>query len=102
MFLQIQVMLDESKVFKLVARLHTDNETGLVHQQVMDLDQAVDKSFIHLLAPTMMEFKDITAIASPELIAKAFAEAEAKAATEATNASQDNMIQEGEVVELGA
>lgn len=96
MFIQVQVMLDESGVFKLVARLHTENETGLVHQQVIDLHENVDKAFVKLLHPNMMEFKDITATASAELIAKALADQAAKEAEKA------NEIQEGEVVELEA
>ncbi len=96
MFVQVQVMLDESNKFKLVARLHTENETGLVHQQVVELDESLNKSFIRLLHPNMMEFKDVTATASSELIAKALAEQAEKEAAKA------NEIQEGEVTPVEA
>jgi hypothetical protein len=83
MLVQVQVVYNETdgvKTFKLVARIHTDNETGLVHQQVLDLDESLDLSFIKLLYPNMLNFEGITAVASPEVIANALKEQEEQAA----------------------
>ncbi len=92
MLVQVQVMLDESDVFKLVVRLQTENDTPLVHQQVLELDGNVDKSFVKLLHPNMIEFKDIHGVASAELLAKTAAEAKAKEEAESAPAVVDGEV----------
>lgn len=97
MHFQVQVVLDENDKFKLVVRLYTSNEMGLVHHQVLELDENPDKSFVKLFSPILMEFKGITATASPEVIQEVMAEQARKAAE--IRAEQEKLEIEGATIE---
>lgn len=104
MFVQVQLVLDKDNVYKLVARIHTDNDTPLVHQQVIELDTVETKALIKALHPNMVEFEGVTVTASPETIEKALAEQAAlaektRAEKEAQEAALDILADKEIVVE---
>lgn len=78
MNIQFQIVFDEFKTFKLVARTYTTNELELVHQQTVDLDDNLERAFAKLMYPTFMEFKEVETIATAESIEKVKAEQEQK------------------------
>ena len=68
MLLQFQIIKGEDEAYKLAVRVDTANETGISHTEIVDLKDSLTESFVRLMYPCAINFKNIEASATQDAI----------------------------------